>query len=82
MAPVPIFYGIPAEQAALAQLVEHSIRNRKVVSSNLMGGSIQIHFNKHSNPGFSVFLLFDDAEDKIIDCEQTAADGAGTVRDV
>jgi hypothetical protein len=30
-------------QAALAQLVEHSIRNRKVVGSNPTGGSIQIN---------------------------------------
>ena len=29
-------------QAALAQLVEHSIRNRKVVGSTPMGGSIYI----------------------------------------
>jgi hypothetical protein len=29
--------------AALAQLVEHSIRNRKVVGSTPMGGSIKIN---------------------------------------
>ena|ERR1043166_173315 len=32
-----------ANQATLAQLVEHSIRNRKVVGSNPTGGSIKIN---------------------------------------
>jgi hypothetical protein len=31
------------DQATLAQLVEHSIRNRKVVGSNPTGGSIKIN---------------------------------------
>ena len=33
----------PQPQATLAQLVEHSIRNRKVVGSNPTGGSIKIN---------------------------------------
>ncbi len=35
-------------KAALAQLVEHSIRNRKVVGSTPMGGSIYSRINNHS----------------------------------
>ena len=46
-------FGVEADPplAALAQLVERSIRNRKVVGSTPMGGSIQINnrFERFSN---------------------------------
>ena len=40
---LPNLLQFPASQAALAQLVEHSIRNRKVVGSNPTGGSNKIN---------------------------------------
>ena len=38
-------------QATLAQLVEHSIRNRKVVGSNPTGGSIKSNNLRESSRG-------------------------------
>jgi hypothetical protein len=35
-------FGFSKRSATLAQLVEHSIRNRKVIGSSPMGGSINL----------------------------------------
>ncbi len=42
-------------QATLAQLVEHSIRNRKVVGSNPTGGSIKSRSARLFKAGFVIF---------------------------
>ena len=50
---------IHGPQATLAQLVEHSIRNRKVVGSNPTGGSIEINnLSRYLDSGFFIPTCF------------------------
>ena len=55
---MPVFCSLQfGKQATLAQLVEHSIRNRKVVGSNPTGGSDNVNnFNEIMDHNCVIYL--------------------------